>query len=208
MEKFYLYTLSDISYAGYEQGSGNDLYPLNDLYEDAYLLPSSPRYDSWSDYLSFNFLENDVIIKLWKYLYTKYQASYIVKTKITPEQLVDPDIKAQLIRPFALKLLSAIDLSFERYNTIISIYNSHLNKLMDKVESITEGANYFTDVPLEVGTENEDKYVGSINKSKGKTSTEIMTPIERITEIENGLNSIYLKWVNELGRCWLEDANY
>lgn len=92
--------------------------------------------------------------------------------------------------------------SCEKYELLISEYESAKTKLMDKLSS--DSLTLFNDTPQAGGDFTTDNYV--TNATKVTSSTEVATPIERLREIQQKIRNLYADWADEFSKYVIYSA--
>lgn len=98
--------------------------------------------------------------------------------------------------------------STETYSILIENLNQIKNKLMAQVQSTTttdsDNLSLFNDTPQNGGDFESDDYVTNASKNTNSSSTTIATdaatPIARLKEVQDKLNSLYGRWADEFSR--------
>lgn len=83
--------------------------------------------------------------------------------------------------------------SQERYGKLIELYKAEENKWLEKLGS--ESTTLFNDTPQSGGSFTTDNYV--TNATKVNTTADVGTPMARVKEVRDNLESLYNSWANE-----------
>lgn len=83
--------------------------------------------------------------------------------------------------------------SQERYGKLIELYKAEENKWLEKLGS--ESTTLFNDTPQAGGSFTTDNYV--TNATKVNTTADVGTPMARVKEVRDNLESLYNSWANE-----------
>lgn len=87
------------------------------------------------------------------------------------------------------------------YIPLIKMYQAQANSLMKQVES--SSLSKYNDTPQDGGNFSDDNH--TTNSTRTVNSTDAGTPIQRLEEIRQLINTIYLDWAKEFGRFIIEE---
>lgn len=105
------------------------------------------------------------------------------------------------------RLFSILVSTYEKYYTLLKIYNDNINKLMDKVKIITSGNNRFNDTPQNGGLFADDDHTTTITENTQTTESDNATIMERIREIQNNIRDVMDDWTNEFKILFINPLN-
>lgn len=83
--------------------------------------------------------------------------------------------------------------SQERYGKLIELYKAEENKWLEKLGS--ESTTLFNDTPQSGGSVTTSDYV--TNATTVNTTADVGTPMARVKEVRDNLESLYNSWANE-----------
>ena len=83
--------------------------------------------------------------------------------------------------------------SQERYGKLIELYQAEENKWLEKLGS--ESTTLFNDTPQSGGSVTTSDYV--TNATTVNTTADVGTPMARVKEVRDNLESLYNSWANE-----------
>lgn len=178
--------------------------------ENAFLAPE--YYDSL-DGAYFALTENPAkdtpytVKLLQEYLWPEFWAARILYVDSPKQELTYEDIKAtwDIKRGHIMRWLNE---STETYSILIENLEQIKNKLMAQVQSTTttdsDNLSLFNDTPQDGGDFTTDDYVTNASKNTNSSSTtmatDAATPIARLKEVQDKLNSLYGRWADEFSR--------
>lgn len=125
----------------------------------------------------------------------------------TNEEVVSSTI-VQAADPVLGHIYRWLNESNETYSILIENLNQIKYKLMAQVQSTTttdsDNLSLFNDTPQNGGDFESDDYVTNASKNTNSSSTTIATdaatPIARLKEVQDKLNSLYGRWADEFSR--------
>lgn len=141
------------------------------------------------------------INELMNLLYNRYSQHYLNASEV---------LDTKTAKTFLNPLFSILQMTYNKYATILDIYESNKNKLMNGVKVISDGLARFNDTPQNEEVDDEfeaDNHVTTITKSKNITEDERNTIMTRIKEIEDSYNSVLAQWSNEFEKAFIEESN-
>lgn len=161
---------------------------------------------------SLNFEDNMTRTLFTNYIWPEFQNStiaYIDKERNYWEESTEPDLTD--IRtwftehgPLWLRWLRE---SKERYEPLITSFESIKDSLLGRVESVTTAQVKSSDTP-QIETDPFDlNYVSRADQSTTTLSSDVNTPIERFREVQEKLRNLYADWANEFNRFVLHSAD-
>lgn len=165
-----------------------------------------PLFVSLCDYYNINLaterneFAGGVAFDLWRYIYIKFSDHYILQLDI--DTIDDASVKAWIRLYMNVYLRTK-----ERYNVLIENYNNQKIHLMDALKTENENVAKFNDTPQGEGDYSNDPYTTNITKGKSTTKTDILTPIQRLREIEDNYNNLLATWADEFNGIFIEEGN-
>lgn len=178
--------------------------------EPAYLAPEylDPSEGPYALFAKAGEKDNQYTIKLLQdYLWPEFWAARILYVDSPKHEITFEDIQDtwNIKRGHIIRWLNE---STERYSILIESLNQIKNKLMAQVQSTTttdsDNLSLFNDTPQDGGNFESDNYVTNASKNTNSSSTTIATdaatPIARLKEVQDKLNSLYGRWADEFSR--------
>lgn len=175
------------------QGNGMrvDRYNFIDIDEDDYC--------TWKDYVA------RVIDEVWLRYY-EYFAFSVYE---------DSEIPKEVFR-FLVKFLNVLNNTYPRYSLLIKAQEDNKTKLMDGLtrhyvddgDSSGGSTSRFNDTPQNDGEFDDETHNTSVTKSTASNEsslehteeTDNKYVYEKLSELENNLTNLYLKWANEIAK--------
>ena len=175
------------------QGDGMrvDRYNFIDIDED--------NQCTWKDYVA------RVIDEVWLRYYDYFAFSVFNDNEINDE-----------VKKFLVKFLNVLNNTYPRYSLLIKAQEDHKTKLMDgltrhyKDEGESEGGSTsrFNDTPQNDGEFDDETHNTTVTKATANNEsslehteeTDNKYVYEKLSELENNLTNLYLKWANEIGK--------
>lgn len=190
-----------------------DLFNASDDYTNKFTGPLGLSLTLDTSVLSFlnslagcpNSEETDINIDtlFFNYIYPRFYAFVI--GYIDTENETEPN--SQDIRKDAQKWLGRViawlNSTKDTYAKLIELYETHSNKLMNKLSS--ETTSLFNDTPQDGGDFTTDKHL--TNVAKTLISNDAGTPMARLVEIRKHLENLYEAWSDEFRKfiIFMED---
>ena len=203
---FYYYNFADIITNG-ELDVTNVLNLVN-IVQDMEIsdLVLTTRYDKLFKANSGNvILTSAVIGELFDKIYARFWNAICFKIRHDLNSDLEVINKEKVY--FMTTLLNIMNFTAEKYLTILDIYKNNKEKLLDKVQSITDSINRFNDTPQDGGDFDDDEHTSNINKAHVESGSDFNTLMARIKEIEMSYSNLMLKWTNEFDRIFLREEN-
>ena len=141
-------------------------------------------------------------------IYGRYYAEYMFKiVKMPNEEITNDDVVAA-IQKWGNKFISKLNMSYEYYVPLLTMYRNAKANLMDDVESTSSNKIKFNDTPQNANTDGKyegDDYINQFTKTEGLTKTQLTSKINRLREIQDGYKNVMADWVKEFEMLFMED---
>ena len=168
-------------------------------------------------------LQEEVVVLLNKLL-ARYEDEYMASITLPynpwSREIDESEASSKMVKEFNkfwMKFTSFIDMTYPKYKKMLSLYSATENKLLDKLQTITEsdaeahGTNRYNDSPQEViesdsSTYNTDQYATEIRQddstsgSDTTTSYDEGTLMRRLDEINTKYENLYKRWIYEFDK--------
>lgn len=138
---------------------------------------------------------------------------YIDKECAPWEEPVEPTATeiAAAVKPLVGRIHAWYADSLERFGKLITLYNGIATKLMDQVQSVTDGDSKHaeSDTPQSAMTDMfAAGYASRTNQEKSKVTvkSDVSTPIDRLREVQEKLRCFYADWAGEFDKFVLHEA--
>lgn len=147
----------------------------------------------------------DYIEDLWQLIYARYYEEMCLYT-------IDADTNptAAEIKAFFNRLINVLVLTYPKYSVLLKAYTDKQANLLDQISSVQTGIARFNDTPqTEENSEDfeDDDHVTNLTKTSATNSTDGMTPIERLKQIQDSFKSVLNDWCNEFNKIFIDEAN-
>lgn len=153
----------------------------------------------------------DYLEELYSLVFARYYEDLCVKTPYNFELDEDSQVlDVDTIDRFITNFINIIVLTYPKYSTLLSVYQSKEGKLLDQINSMQSGVARFNDTPQNSESDDEfenDNHVTNITKTSASNTTDGMTPIERLKQIQDGYKSVMRDWSNEFRVLFIDEAN-
>lgn len=155
-----------------------------------------------------NYTFRSYISDLFQRLYARFWKEYVF--------VLDTDSVAgseynNAKKEFYTKLGTIIMNTHDRYSKLLDTYTSELSKLLDGVQTTTQGIGSFNDTPQNIQTSQDDysgdSHISNISKSSAVATSDLDTKMGRIDEIQRKLRNIWKDWLDEFETLFLERGN-
>ena len=138
----------------------------------------------------------------------RYNKEYFIKVECWPnEEPTDEDVEAAA-RDWGYKFVSKLNMTYEYYVPLLTMYRNAKANLMDDVESTSSNKIKFNDTPQNANTSGVyegDDYINQFTKTEGLTKTQLTSKINRLREIQDGYKNVMADWVKEFEMLFMED---
>ena len=141
-------------------------------------------------------------------IYGRYYDEYMLKIVKMPYDEVTSDDIASAISKWGNRFISKLNMSYEYYVPLLTMYRNAKANLMDDVESTSSNKIKFNDTPQNANTDGKyegDDYINQFTKTEGLTKTQLTSKINRLREIQDGYKNVMADWVKEFEMLFMED---
>ena len=145
---------------------------------------------------------------LWNKIFEKYysQVAEITEDKIENNNFTD------LFVDFINKFYTKWDMVHEKYDTLLSYYESYKDKLMDSIKSRGKYQTKFNDTPQNLTSStndfSNDSYVSNLTTNISQNESDGGTVIARLREIDNGFKNLWNDYVYEFRNLFISPSNF
>lgn len=139
---------------------------------------------------------SDIANTLWcSHLVPRYYDKYVVyiDSDSQPTEVEIINVYKSWLRLF----LNTLNSTYDNYKTLINVYQSNINNLMDEVKAY----NRFNDTPQNGGSFSADTYTTTYTES----GSQMTTKIARIDEIRRLMFNVYEDWLEEFRGRFIYD---
>ena len=146
-------------------------------------------------------------LELFQMLYRRYWTHYVAN--IEKENPTEDDVLS-IAREFVIRLTNIFVQTKDRYITLLNVYASEKNKLLDGIKTTTIGVGKFNDTPQNIidGDEfGDNQHISNITKSTAEAISDADTKINRLDEITRKYRNIMMDWTNEFDGLFIESEN-
>ena len=127
----------------------------------------------------------------------------------TPEEIVDSSIDVDNLIEWAFKFINLLCQSYDYFNTLLVNYAASKDSLMADIKATSENQVGFNDTPQNpntAGVYEGDDYLTHFTKTKGSTSSPLMSKIMRLKEIQDNYKDALNDWAKYLSRAWFTEG--
>ena len=145
---------------------------------------------------------------LREFLLRRFAPTYWEKYFATSEENTAQDGKDVYFEFYKIRFIPVLVNTFKKYSELIKIYEASKSNLMGKVKSETIGQNLFNDTPQEEDEGDEFvefQHTTTATKTKSTLSSDMETPIKRISEISQKIEDFYSAWLSEFDKIFIEE---
>lgn len=211
-EEAYYYTLTELL----DNGNWNGTPSIYNVINTFYTIGSDFNYNM--GFPSTALQANGLLFRLWENIKLRYGEHFIIKTF---EEISKINNQYQIItyKPMKLwvyKLLNMFSMTYDKYATIINLYETKKTNLMDKIKSTTKleiDTNHkskLNDTPQNAGNFEAESYTSEFRQETAddehETSyeTDADTIMARIKEIDDSYRKVMYEWINEFEQLFYE----
>lgn len=154
-------------------------------------------FKTWSYDLPDNFNFDSKTTTLFQdYIWPKFYNEIFFFVDVEHDPWTEPE-KPAINREISCDKLGCIYSwlieSQERYGKLIDLYEAQQNNLMNKISASSK--TLFNDTPQNGGDFTTDNHI--TNATQVTSESDVGTPIARLKEIRDNLESLYSSWANE-----------
>lgn len=192
-------------------------YTLSDLFGDALILDQTTFKEVCEDFdinkdLTFLF-DNEgkskkYLEQLWTMILNQYGEHYCLGTENAFESPYSTEDK-KIIRGFVRKVISILMATYDRYSTLLSLYEANTQKLMNPLKSTNKNVMRFNDTPQNEEENDEfenDAHVSNLTTNKSESEIDNSTTMARLKEIQENYNQTFDKWLKEFDPLFVDEG--
>lgn len=156
---------------------------------------------------------------LWNILFSKYETSYFskvneyidyddFKNKVNNHDFegVVADVYGRVADLLLHKIIPVYLSTKDRYNTLLDLYQSNKNNLLNQLKRINDYTNIQNDTPVIDVDDNDlssNKYASNILKHHNESQYDVDTIMGRLDEVSNKYRNLLEEWSDEFkGIFW------
>lgn len=115
------------------------------------------------------------------------------------------------IKKLQVNMISIITQTYDRYSKLLQLYSSEASKLLDGIQTTTQGVGQFNDTPQNIQTSVDDytgdSHITNISKSSAVATSDADTKINRLDEIQRKFRNLLKDWSDEFEQIFIERGN-
>ena len=187
-----LNNLIPVNFKPYE---GTDLFTLiNNYPTEGNVIPTS-KIETFDSALLME-LSSNIYLR-----YSKFYTFNYINENVTEIR------SSSRLTDWKRRFISLLIGTYEKYETLYSMYKNNKDKLLDRVKTITKGASRFNDTPQDTGLFEDDPHTTNITQQAAESETDVMPLMERIKEIQNNIRDIIDDWTKEFRALFIHPNN-
>ena len=155
--------------------------------------------------LPFN-LNDSNVEKVWQEVVSSNYKRFIFKLDY---EITDGSEELEALTDWAYKFINLLGQSYDYFNTLLTHYEASKTHLMDDITATSENKVGFNDTPQNPNSSQVyegDDYLTHFTKTKGSTSSPLMSKIMRLKEIQDNFKDCLHDWAKYLSRVWLTEG--
>lgn len=135
----------------------------------------------------------------------RYHEHAIIKVDVPFNCSITEEDKEKAFLQWVYKFISLLNDTHEYYITMLSNYAEAQSHLMDDINATSKNKVKFNDTPQNPNTEGiyeGDNYITHFTATEGETSSELMSKIMRLKEIQDNYKDMMSTWVRDFERIF------
>ena len=160
-----------------------------------------------TDFASLPFAITDSNVeKVWQEVVSSNYKRFIMKSS---NEIESPSIDLENIKEWAFKFINLLAQSYDYFNTLLVNYAASKDSLMADIKATSENSVGFNDTPQNpntAGVYEGDDYLTHFTKTKGSTSSPLMSKIMRLKEIQDNYKDALNDWAKYLSKAWFTEG--
>ena len=201
--------LNLVYYYSLSQYLGNEYFPFKKADFSAFL-KSMLDLENLNDVtLPSDFVTNKTIYdELFSLVLGRYHEHAIIKINKCVGQEPSEDEINKAAKNWVYKLVSALNMSWDYYMTLLTNYNAAKAELMSDIKATSKNKVKFNDTPQNTnisGTYEGDNYITHFTSTEGENSSPLMSKIMRLKEIQDAYKDVMSDWVKYFERIFYEE---
>lgn len=142
-------------------------------------------------------------------VFSRFREHAIIKIDKLPEQQ-DPtsDEISEQIYLWGMKFIALLNDTHDYYITLLGLYAGAKTHLMDDIKATSKNNVKFNDTPQNpnsAGVYEGDDYITHFTHTEGESSSELMSKIARLKEIQDAYKDVMSDWVRVFERIFYQE---
>lgn len=146
------------------------------------------------------FITDEIFEELMLYFFARYSNHAVCIHK-------EETLTSYVVMNFIIRLLNKVNLTWDYYYNLLTLYRANINELMSDVTAKTKQRQLYNDTPQLEGVDKYegDDYATNITIGEGESTSPMNTKIMRLKEIQDHYKRVLEDWVNELECVVIEE---
>lgn len=147
-----------------------------------------------------------IVEKLYQKLYARYGDMILCKYERSNNSSEEALNQLYSIYQALLKLVRIADETIPKYETLLNLYQTKKDNILNELKVITESISKFNDTPQGEGDFSDDEHTSNVNKNN-LSQTREESLIARLREIDESFKNCYEDWIMEFEKIFIEEIN-
>ena len=138
----------------------------------------------------------------------RYHEHAIIKLDMCVISEITEEAKAEAYLKWVYKFMALLNDTHAYYITMLDNYASAQTHLMDDIKATSKNKVKFNDTPQNanlLGVYEGDDYITHFTSTEGETSSELMSKINRLKEIQDNYKDMMSIWVRDFERIFYQE---
>lgn len=138
----------------------------------------------------------------------KYNDHAIIKVDVPFNTEINNEMVMEQFAKWVNKLIALLNDTHDYYMTMLGAYADAQSKLMDDIKATSKNKVKFNDTPQNpnsAGVYEGDNYITHFTATEGETSSELMSKIMRLKEIQDNYKDLMSIWVRDFERIFYQE---
>lgn len=147
-----------------------------------------------------SFINDEIFVELMTYFFARYSNHAVCIHK-------EETLTSYVAMNFIIRLLNKVNLTWDYYYNLLTLYRANINELMSDVTATTRQRQVYNDTPQLEGVDKYegDDYATNITLGEGESTSPMNTKIMRLKEIQDHYKRVLEDWVDELECVVIEE---
>ena len=200
--------LNLVYYYSLSQYLGDDYFPFKKADFSAFLKFMLDLENLNDVTLPSDFVTNKTIYdELFSLVLGRYHEHAIIKiNKCVGQEPSEEEIN-KAAKNWVYKLVSALNMSWDYYMTLLTNYNAAKAELMSDIKATSKNKVKFNDTPQNGGDYSGDPFTSAINQIASTTEIDSDTIMGRLRELQGNYRNVLRDWVDEFNKLFVKEDN-
>lgn len=148
----------------------------------------------------------DIVEKLYQKLYSRFGDMILCKYENNKNKDEENKNLYYSIYQALLKIIRIADETIPKYETLLKLYQTKKDNILNELKVITDSMSKFNDTPQGEGDFSDDEHTSNVSKNHLEQKREDSL-IARLREIDESYKNCFEDWIMEFEKIFIEEIN-